>query len=580
MTETENDKYFMDRLKGFAGKRLFGCAKDKRLVEWMKLKTPLLQDGRHTIATMAYWILNGIETYPPCQYSGTHSTCKNGNGMVYRGNVRSVSRGYVGACCRNCGNMMDERKVKIRSTCLEKYGVDNYLKTDEYKSTFRKWLDERGVANPFQLDGVKDKAAETRKRRFGFGFTMQSPEKRRLARDNYMKRTGYEHQFKNPETVEKCRNTWKTLDTEKISAKRLNTLRRKFFRRISQCEVKPAMSEGEFASLTKKDIHLMKLKWTCTKCGSEFESVMNYNNMKRFGNPARCPKCHPFSCNGVSQEENEFAKSISDLGVEVSLSDRTHIAPYELDIFIPSANLAFEFDGLFFHSSEFRSNDYHLRKTEVCEQNGIQLIHVFEDEWLCKRNIVESRVRNLLGIYDKTVYARCCELREVDRNSSIDFQEENHLQGSVNQKTSIGLFNGGEMVSLMTFGKPRFSKRYEWELLRFCNRLGYHVPRAASRLLTFFERNFHPKSLVSYADRRWSNGKLYRAIGFNEVSKSAPNYYYVKHQRRYSRMRFQKHRLANLLENFDPKLSEVRNMENNGYCRIFDCGNIVFEKTY
>ena len=133
----------------------------------------------------------------------------------------------------------------------------------------------------------------------------------------------------------------------------------------------------------------------------------------------------------------------------------------------------------------------------------------------------------------------------------------------------------------MTFGKCRFNKKYEWELLRFCNKLGYHIPGGASKLLTYFERTYKPKSLISYADRRWSQGKLYRALGFNLDHVSEPNYWYFNNIFSLeSRIKYQKHKLKDILEKFDPNLTEVENMIMNGYHRIFDCGNLVFVKKY
>jgi len=157
---------------------------------------------------------------------------------------------------------------------------------------------------------------------------------------------------------------------------------------------------------------------------------------------------------------------------------------------------------------------YHLDKTLVCESKGIHLIHVFENEWHMKQDIVKSRLKDLLGSYEKTIFARRCEVREVNSVTSREFQERTHLQGSVNAKVNLGLFDSNQLVALMTFGKPRFNKKYEWELLRFSTELGHHVPGGASKLLKHFERNYNPKSLISYADRRWSQGKLYEALGF------------------------------------------------------------------
>jgi hypothetical protein len=184
-------------------------------------------------------------------------------------------------------------------------------------------------------------------------------------------------------------------------------------------------------------------------------------------------------------------------------------------------------------------------------------------------------------MYDKTIFARKCEIKEVDSKASKEFQEENHIQGAVNSKFNLGLYFENELVSLMTFGKCRFDKKHEWELLRFCNKLGYHIPGGASRLLKFFEKNYKPKSLVSYADRRWSQGKVYEKLGFTFSHASAPNYWYWKDaQYLESRIKYQKHKLKNLLEAFDENKTEVENMKANGYNRIFDCGNLVYEKEF
>ena len=132
----------------------------------------------------------------------------------------------------------------------------------------------------------------------------------------------------------------------------------------------------------------------------------------------------------------------------------------------------------------------------------------------------------------------------------------------------------------MTFGKCRFDKRHEWEMLRFCTKLNTRVVGAAGKLLRHFEKNLWPKSLVTYADRRWSQGGLYNVLGFDFVENSPPGYFYVKGCRRYSRVKFQKHKLNDQLESFDPSKTEVQNMKDNGYFRVFDCGNMVFEKVY
>ena len=112
---------------------------------------------------------------------------------------------------------------------------------------------------------------------------------------------------------------------------------------------------------------------------------------------------------------------------------------------------------------------------------------------------------------------------------------------------------------------------------RFCNRKFYTVTGGAGRLLSKFIREVSPKSIISFADRRYSNGGLYFKLGFRLLYITNPNYFYVKNGRLFSRMRFQKHKLVKLLDSFDEKLSEADNMFNNGYRRIWDAGNLKFE---
>lgn len=133
----------------------------------------------------------------------------------------------------------------------------------------------------------------------------------------------------------------------------------------------------------------------------------------------------------------------------------------------------------------------------------------------------------------------------------------------------------------MTFSKCRFDKKHEWELARFCCRLGYNVPGAAGKLLAHFEKTYRPGSIVTYADKRWSSGNLYPRLGFIHTHDSKPNYFYIDgYGNRMSRMLFQKHKLSNALKAFDPSKSEAENMKAAGYHRIYDCGNMVFEKIY
>ena len=293
-----------------------------------------------------------------------------------------------------------------------------------------------------------------------------------------------------------------------------------------------------------------------------------------------CPKC----ANIISKNENEIFNFIIRNELSVKQRVRDIIPPYELDIYIPDKKIAIEYDGLHWHSEIHNENkNYHLNKTLECEKQGIRLIHIFEDEWLYKQEIVKSRLKNILGITNERIYARKCILKEISSKESFDFLEKNHIQGSSMSMFRYGLYYNDELVSLMTFGRLRQTKKNnidydnEYELLRFCNKLNTTVVGGASKLLKHFIKIKRPLKIISYADRRWSDGHLYETLGFTHTHDSRPNYFYVVGQHRENRFKYRKGELVK--QGFDSSKSEHEIMLERKIYRIYDCGTMVFEMT-
>ncbi len=311
--------------------------------------------------------------------------------------------------------------------------------------------------------------------------------------------------------------------------------------------------------------------WRHITCGEIFDGVL------RNGTKLRCPKCEPPLC-GTSKAEIELADFVkSSTNKTVLRNKRSVIPPYELDIFVPELNLAFEYDGLYHHSYDApetsAEKNYHLMKTELCEKQGIRLVHIFENEWLNNEDLVRSRILNLLG-GNKTIGARQCAIAEITSADADSFLRKNHIQGSCIASTKLGLIKDDELVAVMTFGKPRFSKNADIELLRYANILGYSVVGGASRLLKYYIAKYSPARIISYSDRRWNTGNLYKKLGFVFVGCSKPSYFYTRNQfELFHRSNFMKHKLANKLgPSFDPAKTESQNMFDAGYRRIWDCG--------
>ena len=226
------------------------------------------------------------------------------------------------------------------------------------------------------------------------------------------------------------------------------------------------------------------------------------------------------------------------------------------------------------------SSEVFVGKTR--ESPGNAGITVFSDEWRDKRDIVKSRLRHMLGKSEK-IWARKCEVREVaDNTLAREFLNRNHIQGYVGSVVKLGLFHLGELVSLMTFGNLRKSmgRRADpgsFELLRFCNRLDTSVVGGASRLFRHFLDNHNPGRVISYADKRWSSGGLYRQLGFAHVGDTVPNYYYIVGGRREYRFKWRKDILVSM--GHDPSKTEVEIMRGLNHHRIFDRGSMRFEWT-
>lgn len=452
-------------------------------------------------------------------------------------------------------------KEKSKETRRKKYGVEFYSQTEEYKKKVQKTCMEKyGTTNVFKSDLLKNKSKQTCLMKYGCEYVSQSKEFQEKRKQNLKEKYG--------ENYNSVLYGGKGNPGQSKRAYQNYILKSDY--------VIPLFSEEEYVEAKKENL-LAQFKFKCKKCGCIFESYWDNGHTKS------CPNC--LNNGGTSLLEHEIFDFLKANDIHFIQNDRKKIHPLEIDAYIPNNEIGIEVDGLYWHSTGFgKSKSYHLEKTKLCEEKGIQLIHIFENEWNFKQDIVKSRLKNILGIYDHKAYARQCEIRPIDSFISREFQENNHIQGAVNASVNLGLYFNNELISLMTFGKTRFNKKYEWELLRFCNKLGWHVPGAATKLLKYFERNYSPKSIISYADRRWSStvhGNVYEKMGFKLDHISKPDYWYYNDlEILESRIKYQKHKLPKLLKNFDPSKTEVQNMLDNGYNQIFDCGNLVYVKLY
>lgn len=282
-----------------------------------------------------------------------------------------------------------------------------------------------------------------------------------------------------------------------------------------------------------------------------------------------CSKC----VNLISKAEEEVNTFIKSLGFTTKLS-LPILDGKDIDIYIPDKKIGIEFNGLYWHSKEKGKNRlYHLNKTEIAEKLGIRLIHIFEDEWLFKRDIILLKLKSILEVSNSSLYARKLQLRKISFSEVSVFYEKTHIQGKGSPSIdNYGLYSGEYLVASMSFGNSRFEKGVI-ELLRYSS--SNRVVGGFSRLLKAYLRdNPSITKIISYSDKRWTSStrNVYLSNGFTKVGVSAPGYFYVKGNRRYNRFTFMKHKLEKTLETFDSNKTEAENMSANGYLTIYDCG--------
>lgn len=307
-------------------------------------------------------------------------------------------------------------------------------------------------------------------------------------------------------------------------------------------------------------------------CPNGHNHITRWNDWQQ---GCRCPYCS----NSVSTGEKEVSDFLSDYTTNIILKDRSIISPYELDIVLPDKKLAIEYCGLYWHSElRGKGRNYHLNKLNLCQKRGIRLITIFEDEWVFKKSIVKSRLSHILDLDNfKVIGARSCRIKEIDTNSKNEFLINNHIQGSDISKIRLGAFYKGSLLAVMTFSKLSIAKGSapvlgNYELSRFCSRTDYRVIGIASKLFKHFLRTSSDcKSIISYADKRWSEGDLYFKLGFDYESDTKPSYWYSKNGLvRYHRFGLRK------APHESPNLTELELRKSEGYYRIWDCGNLKF----
>jgi len=317
--------------------------------------------------------------------------------------------------------------------------------------------------------------------------------------------------------------------------------------------------------------HNLKNRPKCSICNKNFSSF-NHSTLS-YTITCKSSSCLKNSSKGELELYN-FLKIIS-----LNVNHKFFLNKNEFDIFFPDKNIAIEFNGLYWHGEKVQRNkNYHYNKWELCQDNRIKLITIWEDDWYNKQDLIKSMLRNQLGLNKNKIYARKTEIKEVNFKDAKEFLENNHIQGYAQSSVRLGLYYNNELVSLMTFGKRNIGKKTQFELLRFCNIKNTSIVGGASKLFHFFIKNYNPEEIISYANLDISNGNLYEILGFKNLGHTGVNYWWVKDKIKFHRSKFMKHKLV--AEGADPKKTENEIMREKGFYKLYGLGNLKYVWNY
>lgn len=563
------------------------------------------------------WCIRGeLNDYPKCS-CGNYLKWQNGK------------KAYLQFCSTKCSyNVQHVQEVK-KTKCLTKYGVAHHWLVPE--------LAKKKIEGINKVKGeTRQKINKTNMERYGGIAPACSKEVTEKIKRTNLKKYGKECTLSLPSSRQKHKEVWKK-DFENIrskikkswgakTSKELSLINKKreetFLQRYGEVNISKVEKYRKIASVNaKKNAKSSYQKYLIT-CRSRYSrdshQQVNQNpklitfrsNIKKYKKWLEIQhyklKKSQFEIANLlnidsaiinkdfkkfnlkvmvfqsSYAEKEISKYITSLGVTVENRNRSFLDGIELDVFIPSKNIAIEFNGIYWHSYDevpaTREKLKHYYKTKLCNQNNIQLFHILETQWKdkIKKEIWKSILKgNLIGHSNK-IYARSTEIKLIQPNVARNFYINNHLFGFCAATFHFGLFYNNELKAAMSFKQK---DQNSWELVRFASQINTQIVGGASKLFKFFIKIHDPLNVITFADLMYSNGGIYKILGFNQVGKVATRFYYTDKHKLINRRLFQKKRLPLLLgKKYNHAKTEIENvLENTNYRIIYDSGKLKFK---
>lgn len=484
------------------------------------------------LSELIYLINNDLIKKPSCTCGNEITTFINYN------------NGYNQFCCAKCRNndhtLIDKKTINYKKTVQEKYGVDNIS----------------------QLQSIKDKKVKTMLQNYGVEYNSQRPEMRKLnsgmmssqlqinkIKDGLVNSLGVSNPSLSQVILDKRQNTFdiKKLEKYKQFENKLNII------------INSASTNN--------------FNCYCNKCQQNFDINYNMFTYRFCQNLDICPIHNSYADNNISLKEKEIVNFIkSNYNGIILENDRVVLSGKELDIYLPELNIAFEFNGLYWHSELHKKPNFHINKTNKCKESGIRLIHIWEDQFIYKKEILYSNILAVLN-KNKVINADDCVIKIVDIITYTEFIKENNLKGYITSTINYGLYYNNQLVYIMSFRK---NKNNEYELVRFCNLININVINGFDKLFEYFI-DLYPCVItmsIDIATEIFIDSTIFK---FKLRKEYEPMYsWIISNKKRKNATSITKEKLIqNNLLLLNESIEEC--MYRLGHYRIYDCGSQIWE---
>jgi len=445
--------------------------------------------------------------------------------------------GHAGTCtaataavsknCIKAAKNWDKQSANKRrvATNLQKYGVSNTGQTSSAKKKHKEFYEDQN-----NIARVTAKTSGT-----------------------YLARTGYANPQQNPCIIKK---TAKTL-LEKYGVTNIHQIH------IGSENMAILNDPTQMAEL----LNNCSIDDICLTLNVTANTIIKYHDI------------HDLGLINISKSlfEDEVELFLKKNNIAYSKNNRKLLNGKEIDFVLIDFNLAIECNGLYWHGERCRPDkNYHRDKTDACQSAGLQLLTVFQDEWISSKHIIKNHILHLCRKTTTIIGARKIEIRELDDVELCKkFLINYHIQGNViGNNIILGGWYDGNLIAVITVKK---TNDFEYDITRFATDFKASYPGLFSKFLSSLKK-LGIEKVTTIADRRWSLGNLYIQSGFTIDNSIGPDYFYTNYKRRWHKTNFRKEKIARKFNVDIENKTEKQLMRELGFDRVWDCGKIKFSK--